>query len=92
MLKVGVFGAGHLGKIHIKVIAASPKLELIGYYDPNLDLAQSSDLLKKHKAFQSPEELIHAVDIVDIVSTPKPTFQSLKKPLKRENTFLSKSR
>jgi predicted dehydrogenase len=91
MLKVGVFGAGHLGKIHIKVIAASPKLELIGYYDPNLDLAQSSDLLKKHKAFQSPEELIHAVDIVDIVSTPQTHFSIAQKAIEAgKHLFIEK--
>lgn len=76
MLKVGVFGAGHLGKTHIKVAAASPRLTLAGFYDPNHDLVKSSDLLKNQQSFQSPEALIDAVDIVDIV-TPAPTHFEL---------------
>lgn len=35
MLKVGVLGAGHLGKIHLKLLQQSSKYQLIGFYDPN---------------------------------------------------------
>ncbi len=34
MLKVGVFGAGHLGKIHLKLLKEIPQYEVIGFYDP----------------------------------------------------------
>ena len=34
-LKVGVLGAGHLGKIHLKLLNQSERYELIGFYDPN---------------------------------------------------------
>ena len=34
MLKAGVLGAGHLGKIHIKLLELSDKYELVGFYDP----------------------------------------------------------
>ena len=33
MLKVGVIGAGHLGKIHIKLLKESKRYNLIGFYD-----------------------------------------------------------
>ena len=35
MLKVGVFGAGHLGKIHLKLLKEIPQYEVIGFYDPD---------------------------------------------------------
>jgi len=34
MLKVGVLGAGHLGKIHLRLLNQSNKYELVGFYDP----------------------------------------------------------
>ena len=34
MLKVGVLGAGHLGKIHLRLLNQSSKYELVGFYDP----------------------------------------------------------
>ena len=33
MLKVGVLGAGHLGKIHLRLLNESTKYELVGFYD-----------------------------------------------------------
>ena len=33
MLKVGVLGAGHLGKIHLKLLKQSTKYDLVGFYD-----------------------------------------------------------
>ena len=35
MLKIGVLGAGHLGKIHIRCIKEIPDFDLVGFYDPD---------------------------------------------------------
>ena len=35
MVKAGVLGAGHLGKIHLRLLEASKRYELIGFYDPD---------------------------------------------------------
>ena len=35
MLKVGVFGVGHLGKFHLNNWKEIPNIDLIGFYDPN---------------------------------------------------------
>ena len=69
MLKIGVLGAGHLGKIHLKVLAASSFYSLIGFYDPNPEV--QALLFKSHgyKAFESPEKLIVACDVIDIVTS-----------------------
>ena len=33
MLKAGLVGAGHLGKIHLRLLNQSDKYELVGFYD-----------------------------------------------------------
>ena len=38
LIKIGVFGAGHLGKIHLKLINESKMYDLIGFYDVNSDI------------------------------------------------------
>ena len=35
MLRIGVLGAGHLGKIHIKCIEQVEDFELAGFFDPD---------------------------------------------------------
>ena len=36
MLKIGLFGLGHLGKIHANLITElSDKYEFVGFYDPD---------------------------------------------------------
>lgn len=68
MLKAGVLGAGHLGKIHLKLLNQSDKYELVGFYDPIKENSlKVSDEFGYH-LFNSIEELIEAVDVVDIVT------------------------
>ena len=35
MLKIGVCGAGHLGKIHIQQWKTIEEITLVGFYEPN---------------------------------------------------------
>ena len=35
MLKVGVFGVGHLGKYHLNNWKEIPGVSLVGFFDPN---------------------------------------------------------
>ena len=39
MLKVGVFGTGHLGKFHLNNWKLIPDAEVVGFYDPNDEIA-----------------------------------------------------
>ena len=68
MLKAGVLGAGHLGKIHLRLLKESDKYELVGFYDPNKDNAAKIAAEFGYKAFDTIQELIDAVDVVDIVT------------------------
>ena len=40
MLKAGVLGAGHLGKIHLRLLNESQKYELVGFYDADSENAK----------------------------------------------------
>ena len=69
MLKIGVLGAGHLGSIHIKLIKElSDTYELVGFYDPNDGKAQKTIDAYGVKRFTDMDELIQAVDCIDIVT------------------------
>ncbi|MGE4346247.1 MAG: Gfo/Idh/MocA family protein [Flavobacteriaceae bacterium] len=68
MLKIGVLGAGHLGKIHLRLLNQSSKYELVGFYDPNSENAQKVSAEFGYRKFDSIEELIENVDVVDIVT------------------------
>ena len=68
MLKVGVLGAGHLGKIHLRLLNQSSRYELVGFYDPDPANAKKVSEEFGYQSFGSVSELIHAVDVVDIVT------------------------
>ena len=68
MLKAGVLGAGHLGKIHLRLLKESEKYELVGFYDPNKENAAKVAEEYGYHAFDSIAALIDAVDMVDIVT------------------------
>jgi len=68
MLKVGVLGAGHLGKIHLRLLNQSQKYNLVGFYDPNSENADKVATEFGYQKFDTIEDLIQAVDVVDIVT------------------------
>jgi hypothetical protein len=41
MLKIGVLGAGHLGKIHLKCIKEIPEYDLIGFFDSDEEISKA---------------------------------------------------
>ena len=68
MLKVGVLGAGHLGKIHLRLLQESKSYDLIGFYDPDTEAAKILAKEKGYTYFDTIDTLIHAVDVVDVVT------------------------
>ena len=68
MLKIGVLGAGHLGKIHLRLLNQSSKYELVGFYDPSKENAEKVSAEFGYKSFETISDLITAVDVVDIVT------------------------
>jgi predicted dehydrogenase len=83
MLKVGVLGAGHLGKIHLRLLQESKKYELIGFFDPYTKNAQKVAAEFGYKLFDSIEELIDVVEVVDIVTPTLSHFDCAKKAIEK---------
>jgi predicted dehydrogenase len=69
MLKIGIFGAGHLGKIHIQQWKEIAGIELVGFFDPNDENANSTIEQYQIKRFADATELLNLCDAVDIVTT-----------------------
>jgi predicted dehydrogenase len=68
MIKAGVLGAGHLGKIHLRLLKQSDKFELIGFHDADVANGKKVEAEFGYKYFDSIEALIDAVDVVNIVT------------------------
>ncbi|MEM8886441.1 MAG: Gfo/Idh/MocA family oxidoreductase [Bacteroidota bacterium] len=68
MIKIGLLGVGHLGKIHLKLLNEIEAFELVGFFDPDLELAKKVSEDKGIPYFTSEEELLAKVDAVDIVA------------------------
>lgn len=92
MLKIGVLGAGHLGKIHLKCIQlATEAYELAGFYDPNPGIARQVEEAFGVPAFDSVEALLQAVDVVDIVTPTITHFELAQKAIEAgKHIFIEK--
>jgi predicted dehydrogenase len=82
MLRIGVLGAGHLGKIHLNCLNdLKEAYEVTGFYDPNEEIAQQLASERNLKAYSSIDELIKDVDVVDIVTPTLSHFECARKAL-----------
>lgn len=91
MLKVGVLGAGHLGKIHLRLLNQSEKYELVGFYDAFEENANKVAAEFGYKKFDSIAELIAAVDVVDIVTPTMQHFDCAKQVIEAgKHIFIEK--
>ncbi len=68
MLKIGVLGAGHLGKIHLNNWQEIENINLVGFYDPDESNARQVSEKYNLTHFASAEALINECDAVDIVA------------------------
>lgn len=91
MLKIGVLGAGHLGKIHLRCIKQVADYQLVGFFDPDESTAKAVETELDVKAFHSVNTLIEAVDVVDIVTPTVEHFSCAATALrKRRHVFIEK--
>lgn len=91
MIKIGVLGAGHLGKIHIKCIQEIDGYELIGFYDP--DEKNSSQVEKDFGITRLPDvqSVINKTDVIDIVTPTISHFECATLALKNfKHVFIEK--
>ncbi len=91
MLKVGVIGAGHLGKFHLNNWKEIPDVELVGFFDPNDDTAK--DVSEKYQLprFLDGDALIDACDAIDVVAPTNFHFEWCEKAIKKgKHVFVEK--
>ncbi|HEY8689403.1 MAG TPA: Gfo/Idh/MocA family oxidoreductase [Chitinophagaceae bacterium] len=91
MLKVGVFGVGHLGKFHLNNWKEISDVEVVGFYDPSDETAAAVSQQYQLKRFTSINKLIDACDVADIVA-PTTFHYALCKAaiLKSKHVFVEK--
>ncbi len=91
MLKVGVFGVGHLGKFHLNNWKEIAGVEITGFYDPNDDTSAQVAEKYKIKRFTDPTALIEACDAVDIVAPTNHHYELCSMAVKRsKHVFVEK--
>lgn len=91
MLKVGVLGAGHLGKIHLRLLNQSEKYELVGFYDPDEINAKKVAAEFGYTYFENINTLMDAVDVVDIVTPTLSHYDCAKKAIEKgKHIFIEK--
>ncbi|MEI7596053.1 MAG: Gfo/Idh/MocA family oxidoreductase [Bacteroidota bacterium] len=91
MLKIGVLGAGQLGKIHIKCIQEICNVELIGFFDSNFEHAQIIAKEYHTKLYSSMESLIADADVITIATPTNTHFECAFYTLKKsKHVFIEK--
>ncbi len=91
MLNAGVLGAGHLGKIHLRLLNQSQKYNLVGFYDADASNGKKVEAEFGYKFFDTIEGLIEAVDIVDIVTPTLSHYECAKQAIsKGKHIFIEK--
>lgn len=91
MIRIGLLGAGHLGKIHLRLLKEIPAFDVIGFYDLNPDCAAEVEQLFGVKAYTDVESLMDACDAVDIVTPTVSHFELAAKAIKKhKHTFIEK--
>lgn len=87
-LKIGVLGAGHLGKIHLNCINQQPNIyKLVGFYDPNEAVSKQVSKELGYKSFGSINEILDAVDVIDIVTPTLSHYECAKQAIAKGKHF-----
>ena len=87
MLKIGVFGTGHLGKFHLNNWKEIPGTEVIGFFDPNDEIAEAVSRQYDIKRFLNESELIEASDAIDVVAPTDTHFNICKQAIRKTSKY-----
>ncbi len=91
MLKIGVFGVGHLGKFHLNNWKEIAGAELVGFYDPHDETAKEVSEKYQLPRFLDADALIDACDAIDVVAPTNYHFEWCEKAIKKgKHVFVEK--
>jgi predicted dehydrogenase len=91
MLRIGVYGVGHLGKFHLNNWKDIPGVEIVGFYDPD-DVA-AKEVSEKYQLprFTDPDTLLNVCDAIDVVAPTNYHFELCEKAIKKgKHIFVEK--
>lgn len=83
ILRVGVLGTGHLGRIHCKLLREMEGVELLGFYDPDPANVRATEETFGLPVFAGEAALIEACDAVVVVSSTPAHFENVREALVR---------
>lgn len=91
MLKVGVFGTGHLGKFHLNNWKEIDGVKIAGFYEPNEKTAREVAEHYGIKRYTDIEKFIDACDAVDVVAPTNHHFYLCEKAIRKgRHVFVEK--
>ena len=91
MLKIGVFGVGHLGKFHLNNWKEIPGVEIVGFYDPNDKTAKEVSATYQLPRFIDADALMDACDAIDVAAPTDFHFVCCEKAIKKgKHVFVEK--
>ncbi len=91
MLKVGVFGTGHLGKFHLNNWKLIRDAEVVGFYDPSNQVAEEVIDKFRIKRFTDPDELLDNCDAADIIAPTPEHFNLCERAIRKgKHVFVEK--
>jgi predicted dehydrogenase len=91
MLKVGIFGVGHLGKFHLNNWKEMDQVEIVGFFDPSNDNAQEVSDKYQIARFLDEEALLDACDAIDVVAPTNLHFDICKQAIRKgKHVFVEK--
>ncbi|MBI4536125.1 MAG: Gfo/Idh/MocA family oxidoreductase [Ignavibacteriae bacterium] len=67
-LRIGVVGVGHLGALHVKMLAEMPDIVLAGVFDIDMEKARRVAAEFNAKAFTSLDELLNTTDALTVAT------------------------
>jgi predicted dehydrogenase len=90
-VRVGLFGVGHLGRIHLRLLKEIEGFEVIGFVDPDDANAEKAIAEFRVKRFTDATTLITACDALDIVSPTTTHFSIAEQAIKQfKHIFIEK--
>ncbi len=81
MIRIGLLGVGHLGKIHLKLLTSIPEFDVVGFYDADPEVAAVVSEEFGVKAFADSDSLFEEVDALDIVTPTVSHFKYARQAL-----------
>lgn len=91
MLKVGVFGVGHLGKFHLNNWKEIEGVKLVGFFDPNNDNAKEVTEQYGLKRYMDEDKLMDACDVIDVITPTNQHYEICMKAIRKgKHVFVEK--